>query len=112
MIGATVEALYAASHANEILEITYVNGASRKVYASELISGAYLAAVVARAKTLAIKRELAGAEGGISTSLLLEAVAQAGREQEELNASTDSEGWLRQLGERPVMVRSVKRAKH
>ena len=112
MIGATVEALYAASHANEILEITYVNGASRKVYASELISGAYLAAVVARAKTLAIKRELAGAEGGISTALLLEAVAQAGREQEELNASTDSEGWLRQLGERPVMVRSVKRAKH
>lgn len=112
MIGATVEALYASSHANEILEITYVNGASRKVYASELISGAYLAAVVARAKTLAIKRELAGAEGGISTSLLLEAVAQAGREQEELNASTDSEGWLRQLGERPVMVRSVKRAKH
>ena len=44
--------------------------------------------------------------------MLLEAVAQAGREQEELNASTDSEGWLRQLGERPVMVRSVKRAKH
>lgn len=106
---AVVEALYARTPANAVLEITYATGAREVLHLADLVSGAMLAAVVSRAKTAAIKDELAGGPGGLSTARLLEAVAVEARQNEEITGATTPEGWARIVGRRREAVRSVRR---
>lgn len=68
-----------------------------------------LAAVVARAKTAAIKDELAGGAGGLSTAGLLGALAVEARQNEEITGASAPEGWARVVGHHGEAVRSVRR---
>ena len=105
---ATVRALYARTPATEVLEVAYASGGREILHLADLVSGAMLAAVVARAKTAAIKDELDGGSGGISTPRLLEAIAVESRQNEEITGATGPRDWARLIGRRDETVRSVR----
>ena len=106
---AAVDALYARTPATAVLEVVCASGARRTLHLADLASGAMLAAVVARAKTAAIKDEIAGGPGGLSTARLLEAVAVEARQNEEITSAAGPEGWERLIGRRGERIRSVTR---
>ena len=106
---AAVDALYARTPATAVLEAVCASGARRTLHLADLASGAMLAAVVARAKTAAIKDEIAGGPGGLSTARLLEAVAVEARQNEEIASAAGPEGWERLIGRRGERIRSVTR---
>ena len=106
---AAVDALYARTPATAVLEVVYASGARRTLHLADLVSGAMLAAVVARAKTAAIKDEIAGGPGGLSTARLLEAIAVEARQNEEITSAAGPEGWERLIGRRGERIRSVTR---
>ena len=106
---ATVDALYARTPATAVLEVVCASGARETLHLADLVSGAMLAAVVARAKTAAIKDEIAGGPGGLSTARLLEAVAVEARQNEEIASAAGPEGWERLIGRRGERIRSVTR---
>ena len=106
---AAVDALYARTPATAVLEAVYASGARRTLHLADLASGAMLAAVVARAKTAAIKDEIAGGPGGLSTARLLEAIAVEARQNEEITSAAGPEGWERLIGRRGERIRSVTR---
>ena len=106
---AAVDALYARTPATAVLEVVCASGARRTLHLADLASGAMLAAVVARAKTAAIKDEIAGGPGGLSTARLLEAVAVEARQNEEIASAAGPEGWERLIGRRGERIRSVTR---
>ena len=95
---ATVEALYEHNESNEFVEVTYANGESEVLYLDDFVSGAMLAAVVDRAKKLAIKDLLATGERGIRTEHLLGALRQETSENEELSTITSPDEWARVNG--------------
>ena len=109
MRGAVVESLYARSPQRAVLEVTYVTAVQETLYLADLVSGAMLAAIVARAKTAAIKDELAGGPGGLSTPRLLAAVDVEARQNEEITGAANPEGWSRVVGHRGEAIRSVRR---
>ena len=106
---AAVDALYARTPATAVLDVVCASGARRTLHLADLVSGAMLAAVVARAKTAAIKDEIAGGPGGLSTARLLEAVAVEARQNEEIASAAGPEGWERLIGRRGERIRSVTR---
>ena len=106
---AAVDALYARTPATAVLEVVCASGARRTLHLADLASGAMLAAVVARAKTAAIKDEIAGGPGGLSTARLLEAIAVEARQNEEIASAAGSEGRERLIGLRGERIRSVTR---
>ena len=106
---AAVDALYARTPATAVLEAVYASGARETLHLADLASGAMLAAVVARAKTAAIKDEIAGGPGGLSTARLLEAIAVEARQNEEIASAAGPEGWERLIGRRGERIRSVTR---
>jgi proteasome-associated ATPase len=66
--------------------------------------------VVRRAKTLALKRYIAGAEKGLATGDLLAAVCEEFRENEELPNTTNPDDWAQiagKKGERIIHVKSL-----
>ncbi|RAX19149.1 MULTISPECIES: proteasome ATPase [unclassified Actinomyces] len=101
--------LYARIPERAVLELTYVSGRRETLYLADFVSGAMLAAVVARAKTAAIKDELAGGDGGLSTERLRAAVAVEAQQNEEITAATAPEAAARVVGHRGEMVRAVRR---
>ena len=106
---AAVDALYARTPATAVLEVVCASGARETLHLADLVSGAMLAAVVARAKTAAIKDEIAGGPGGLSTARLLEAIAVEARQNEEIASAAGPEGWERLIGRRGERIRSVTR---
>ena len=106
---AAVDALYARTPATAVLEVVCASGARETLHLADLASGAMLAAVVARAKTAAIKDEIAGGPGGLSTARLLEAIAVEARQNEEITSAAGPEGWERLIGRRGERIRSVTR---
>ena len=106
---AVVAALYARTPDTAVLEASDAAGGTQVLHLADIASGAMLAAVVARAKTLAIKDELAGGPGGLSTPRLLEALRQETAMSEELTGATTPEGWARVVGRRGAPVSSVRR---
>ena len=66
--------------------------------------------IVRRAKTEAIKREIAGGDSGLRTPDLLASVTQEFREQEDLPNTTNPDDWAKisgKKGERIVYVRTL-----
>ncbi len=107
---ATVAALYARTPATAVLEVTYADATTRTLHLADLASGAMLAAVVTGAKTAAVKDELAGGQGGLSTQRLLEAVSMQARHSEETTgAATSPQEWERLVDRDGRGVRHVRR---
>lgn len=110
MIDATVEFMYAMTHVNRFLEVTYANGEKEVLYFKDFNSGAMLENIVRRAKKSAIKDLLSTGERGLRLSHLLEACAREFRENEDLPNTTNPDDWARisgKKGERIVFIRTL-----
>ncbi|QTG76439.1 proteasome ATPase [Trueperella pecoris] len=98
MARATVDRLFTRDSANEFVELTYTDGAKEILYVSDFVSGAMLAAIVDRAKKLAIKDLLSRGERGIRTEHMLAALAEETAENEDLTQMTNPDEWARVHG--------------
>jgi len=110
MIESTVAEMYRADDDNRFLEVTYQNGDKEVLFYRDFASGAMIENIVRRAKKLAIKREIAGRPGGITTADLLESIRQEYKENEDLPNTTNPDDWARisgKKGERIVYVRTL-----
>jgi len=107
----TVDTLYARTPENEYVEVHYADGTRETLYIADFVSGAMLAAIVDRAKKLAIKDLLSTGERGLRKEHLVEAVHQEVRENEELATIANPDEWARVhgrgQGERIVHVRAL-----
>jgi proteasome-associated ATPase len=96
LVEAVAEAHYARSDANRFLDITFRSGRHDYLYRGDLASGAIIAAVVERAKEIAIKRSIESKEESpISRQDLLDALAKEYRENELFPPSDITEDWLK-----------------
>jgi proteasome-associated ATPase len=110
MITSALEAMYSRGDENRFLEVTYASGDKEVLYFKDFTSGAMIESVVRRAKTLALKRYIAGAEKGLATGDLLSAVYEEFKENEELPNTTNPDDWAKiagKKGERIVHVKSL-----
>jgi proteasome-associated ATPase len=93
---AIATAHYARTQDNEFLEVTYRSGRREVLTRGDLASGAIIAAVVERAKSLAIKRAIeAGSPGELSRDDLLAALRLEHAENDLFPASDLTEDWLK-----------------
>ena len=95
MAGAVAQALYARTPEREYLDVTYTDGGRETLYVSDFVSGAMLAAIVDRAKKLAIKDYLAGGEQGITLHHLYEGATAEIRENEDVANIANPQEWAR-----------------
>lgn len=110
LIEIAVESIFAVTPDNEFLEVTYQNGDREVMYFSDFVSGAMLENIVRRAKKLAIKRVIAGGDGGLSADDLLDSIRQEFREHEDLPNTTNPDDWAKvsgKKGERITYVRTL-----
>ena len=110
MAEAVVQRLYATSHDNRFLEVTYAGGDKEVLYFKDFASGAMMANIVDRAKKAAIKDLIATGERGIRTSHLLAGYAAEMRENEDLPSTTNPDDWAKvagKKGERIVFMRTL-----
>jgi proteasome-associated ATPase len=93
---AVAAAHFARTPDNEFLEATYRSGRRDVLYRGDLASGAIIAAVVERAKGLAIKRAIANSAPGHLTRDDLLAALRLEHAENDLFPSTDlTEDWLK-----------------
>ncbi|OFQ24174.1 proteasome ATPase [Actinomyces sp. HMSC062G12] len=102
-----VDALYARNETTALFLATLVSGDHKRIYLSDLVSGALIAGIVERAKKYAIKDALSGASNGLSMEHLLHGVHEEMAESLELAATSSPEDWARTSGLAPEIV-SVK----
>ena len=110
MIERTVEEMYRDDEANHFLEVTYQGGDKEIMLFKDFASGAMIENIVRRAKKLAIKRVIAGGDGGICTNDLLASIRQEYKEHEDLPNTTNPDDWAKisgKKGERIVYVRTL-----
>lgn len=107
MIDAGVERLYSRDDAAALFDVNLADGSTKRVYVSDLVSGAMIAGTVERAKKAAIKASLSGEAGGLSTQDIVQGVEQESQESAELAATTSADEWARTVGMRGVEVVSV-----
>jgi proteasome-associated ATPase len=95
LVNKVIETQFAHRDENRFLSITLRSGRKETLYRGDLISGAIIASIVERAKSLAIKRALAtGKEEGISEHDLLISVDAEYHENDIFPPSDITEDWL------------------
>src|SRR6266487_1667781 len=93
---ALAQAHYARSQVNEFLEVVYRSGRNDKLYRGDLASGAIIAAIVERAKSLAIKRSILTKQETKLTLEDLHTALQREYDENDLFPPTDNtEDWLK-----------------
>ncbi|WOP18024.1 proteasome ATPase [Raineyella sp. LH-20] len=97
MIDAALDRLYATDTAAEVFEVTYASGATAIIHSGDLVSGALIESIVARAKKYAIKDVLAGGPAGISVEHLLRSTRTELSDNTD-RPTTDPADWARVLG--------------
>ncbi len=110
MIEKTVSEMYRTDEDNRFLEVTYQGGDKEILYYKDFSSGAMIENIVRRAKKLAIKREIAGKVGGITTDDLIQSIAKEYKEHEDLPNTTNPDDWAKisgKKGERIIYVRTL-----
>lgn len=95
LVNKVIETQFAHRDDNRFLSITLRSGRKETLFRGDLISGAIIASIVERAKSLAIKRALAtGKEEGISEQDLLISVDAEYHENDIFPPSDITEDWL------------------
>ena len=110
LVEAAVAHVYDAGEDSRFLEVRYASGSSEVLHFHDFSSGAMLTSIVARAKRIAVKRQVAGAGDGIRTADVALAVREEFRENEDLPGTANPEDWARVAGRRGepiVAVRSL-----
>ncbi|MDO5034689.1 MAG: proteasome ATPase [Actinomycetaceae bacterium] len=92
-----VERLYERSEDTALFRLTFSDGPEKTVYASDLVSGAMIAAIVERAKKFAVKDTLRG-NPGLTKAHLTAAMLEELRETMDLAATTTPKEWARVTG--------------
>ena len=96
MVDYIVEQHYAHADANRFLDVAYRSGRHDYLYRGDLASGAIIAAIVERAKELAIKRSIEQKkESPLTKQDLLEALEKEYRENDLFPPSDITEDWLK-----------------
>src|SRR5688500_3986850 len=96
LIDAIREAHYAKTEENRFLDVTYRSGRREQLYRGDLASGAIIAAIVERAKELAIGRSIvARQDSPITRQDLLDAFDNEYRENDVFPPSDITEDWLK-----------------
>ena len=96
LIEAVSAAHYAKSEENRFLEVTYRSGRREQLYRGDLSSGAIIAAIVERAKELAIGRSIvAKKDSPITRQDLIDALNSEYRENDVFPPSDITEDWLK-----------------
>lgn len=96
LAAAVTEAHFARLPENEFLEAVYRSGRRDLLYRGDLASGAVIAAIVERAKDLAIHRAIAGGgETALTRDDLLAALAKEYVENELFPPTDNTEDWLK-----------------
>ena len=110
LVARTADLVYAREAATEFLEVTYASGGREVLHLGDFSSGAMLESIVARAKRIAIKRELDAGGDGLAVGDLEAAVAEELRENEDLPSTSNPDDWARisgRRGERVVQIRTL-----
>jgi len=108
LIETTIEAMYAKTHENQFLEVTYENGEKETVYFKDFSSGALIESVVARAKKHSIKRTISGGEKGLNIEDFLKAIREEFKEQEDLPNTTHPDDWAKSAGKKGEKIIHVR----
>jgi proteasome-associated ATPase len=96
LVEAIVKAQYAHTAENAFLEVVYRSGKKDVLYRGDMASGAIIAAVIERAKGLAIKRAIdSGADTTLTKEDLLAALQQEYAENDLFPATDITEDWLK-----------------
>jgi len=96
MVDYIVEQHYAHADSNRFLDVAYRSGRHDYLYRGDLASGAIIAAIVERAKELAIKRSIEQKkESPLTKQDLLEALEKEYRENDLFPPSDITEDWLK-----------------
>ncbi|MDX1952719.1 MAG: AAA family ATPase [Verrucomicrobiota bacterium] len=96
LAAAISKAQFAPTPENQFLEVVYRSGKKELLYRGQMASGAIIAAVVSRAKSLAIKRSIDTAqETQITRDDLLQALALEYSENDLFPATDITEDWLK-----------------
>ncbi|MBF0939452.1 MAG: proteasome ATPase [Schaalia georgiae] len=95
---AAVERLYVNDETTALFVAALASGGTRRIYLSDLVSGALIAGVVERAKKHAIKDALGGGAPGLGMDHLMEGLAEEMRESLELAATASPQDWARTSG--------------
>ena len=96
LVEAIVKAQYAHTAENAFLEVVYRSGKKDVLYRGDMASGAIIAAVVERAKGLAIKRSIdTKADTTLTRDDLLNALQQEYAENDLFPATDITEDWLK-----------------
>jgi proteasome-associated ATPase len=96
LVEAIVKAQYAHTAENAFLEVVYRSGKKDVLYRGDMASGAIIAAVIERAKGLAIKRAIdSGADTTLTKDDLLAALQQEYAENDLFPATDITEDWLK-----------------
>jgi proteasome-associated ATPase len=95
LVGKVIDTQFAHRDENRFLSITLRSGRKETLHRGDLISGAIIASIVERAKSLAIKRALAtGKDEGISEQDLLVSLDAEYHENDIFPPSDITEDWL------------------
>lgn len=93
---AVADAHFARTPTNEFLSVTYRSGRQEKLFRGDLASGALVAAIVERAKGLAIRRAIeTSTPGELTRADLLEALRLEHAENDLFPSSDLTEDWLK-----------------
>lgn len=104
MIDAAVERLFTEDASTALFDATLASGRSRRIHLDDVVSGAMIAGIVERAKKLAIKDALDGAEQGLAVSHVLAGVDEEMHESIELARTSSPDDWARTIGLREEIV--------
>ena len=96
MVESIVDQHYARTDSNRFLDVAYRSGRHDYLYRGDLASGAIIAAIVERAKEIAIKRSIEQKkESPLTRQDLLEALEKEYRENDLFPPSDITEDWLK-----------------
>jgi len=96
LVQTVVQAHYARTPANQFLEVVYRSGKKDVLFRGDLASGALIAAIVGRAKGLAIKRSIQSqGETSLAPADLLVALEQEYAENDLFPPTDTTEDWLK-----------------
>ncbi|GAB77147.1 putative ATPase [Austwickia chelonae NBRC 105200] len=111
MITTVVDAMYARTPQNAFLHVTFASGREETLDYADLASGAMIRNIVDRAKRAAVKQVLSGGEKGLTTGLLLDALAAEFAENDTLPNTADPDEWMRISGLKAERVMHITRLK-
>lgn len=98
LIETGLDYFYDPSAHNALFDLVLETGQIRRVFLSDLVSGAMIAAAVERAKKLAIKDILENSGSGLKPEHMIQGIAQEAAEAVDMVSTNSPQEWARTIG--------------